>query len=185
MATLETIQQVLLTLSAAYEHVLNESTIAVYACGLEDVPDEALKKAAGAHISRNRFFPRISELRELALSGRYPDPVSAWGEVLQEVKRVGYYGKPDFSNELITRAVSDLGWVTICQSENLPSERARFIQAYEALLRRETERRVAFPGSSAFQLAPGAQPIQAVLKQIAPKAKDNGAHEPSAEDDGS
>ncbi len=171
MAQLETIHLALLTLSAAYEHPLAESTLAVYAGALADIPDEALKQAVAAHLSLNIHFPRIAELRNLALAGEYPDPVEAWGEVVQQIRRVGSYGQPSFSNPLIHRVVEQLGWVLLCQSDNLIADRARFLQAYETLLRREKERNVAFSPVEALRLSTGMQPIQAVLQAHRPSAR--------------
>ncbi|NUM48083.1 MAG: hypothetical protein HUU38_25540 [Anaerolineales bacterium] len=175
MAQLETIHLALLTLSAAYEHPLAESTILVYAGALADISDEALKQAVAAHLSLNIHFPRIAELRNLALAGEYPDPVEAWGEVVSQIRQIGFYGRPKFSSPLIHRAVEQLGWVILCQSDNLVAERSRFLQAYETLLRREKERNVAFSPGESLRLSTGMQPVQAVLQAHLPSARKQGA----------
>ncbi len=145
MASNETIQLVLVILAAAYEHTLGDSTIITYLSALQDVPDEVLKEAAAKHISRSPFFPRISELRNLALADQYPTPLAAWGEVRRQIQRVGSRGTPEFSDQLIVQAVNQLGWSALCFGENPTADRARFVQAYEALVHRQNERSVAFP----------------------------------------
>jgi hypothetical protein len=107
---------------------------------LADVPPEVLKAAAFQHIAANKWWPSVAELRELARQLTRPDRLSgieAWGLVVAEIERTGSWGRPEFDDPNITKAVRTIGWSTICLGEHEASNRARFIECYEILTKRE------------------------------------------------
>jgi hypothetical protein len=143
MATFKMIMRTLSVLAAAYPTFdLKPETIKVYVRLLEDLPDSLIEQAAIAHIASSTFFPTVAELRKAALvllDGQNPLPTAleAWSEVEEQVRRTGYLGKPSFSNPLITRTVSAIGWQNICRSENPVADRAHFLNGYAQLCERE------------------------------------------------
>ena len=68
-----------------------------------------------------RFFPKPVELREL-MTGRADERADlAWGELLREVRRVGYLGTPMFTDASMLPTIHTVfgGWRHLC--ETLPA----------------------------------------------------------------
>lgn len=151
MANEAEVLKVLAILGASYPNFeLRDDTGEVYCRLLADIPCDLLEAAAIQHIAENRFFPSVAELRELAdriasYRDRRPTALEAWGEVIQQVHSIGSWRKPEFSSPLIARCVECIGWHTICYSEMIAAERARFIEAYDELVKREREERRMLP----------------------------------------
>src|SRR3990167_7053860 len=146
MATEKVIVQVMGVLAAAYPSFsLTRETIAVYQRVLSDVPDELLQHAALDCISKGRFFPSVSELRDAALSIKRigsgnPSAFEGWEEVVRVVREKGHGFLPEFSHPWIGAAVRQIGgWQRLCMSENLVADRARFFEAFQDAERRNTE----------------------------------------------
>jgi len=141
----EVTERVLTVLSAAYPNfAVRPETVQVYARLLGDLDGGVLERAALICISRYRFFPTVSELREVALSVSAPPPrsgVEAWGDVLREVRRVGYNGEPQFDDPAIAAVIEGFGWRNLCLDEEPMVLRAHFLRAYEQCSRRIEEQR--------------------------------------------
>ena len=97
------------------------------------------------HISTSKWFPTIAELRQAATAivlqteGRLSAP-EAWGDVQREVRLVGHWRSPSLQ-PLVGKAVSAIGgWQHICIDENITADRARFIEVYTILCKREAQR---------------------------------------------
>ena len=143
MATKAEINNILKVLASAYPAFgLKIPTGVVYIDLLKDIPAKLLHAAALDHIARSTYFPTVAELRQAAIAllppeaNRIPDAHSAWVEVLSAFDEVGDWGQPVFSEPLIGEAVQALGWQALCRSENPISDRAHFVQVYQALLER-------------------------------------------------
>jgi len=114
--------------------------------------DVDLLKAATLHLGATAtFFPSAGEIRRAAaelieFEENRPAGYEAFAEVIRAVGQVGVYGRPEFSHALIAGAVDAIGgWRVICMSDesDMPSTRARFIAAYDTLLKRaQTEARM-------------------------------------------
>lgn len=130
---------------------IREGTVEVYMETLKDIDPDLLKAAVLAHIAKSPWFPSVSELRDnaaglLEKASGEPDAFTAWGEVVNEISRVGSYGKPVFSCERITETVRGIGgWLTLCMSENVIADRARFVEAYNTYQARDKETRRMLP----------------------------------------
>ena len=75
----------------------------------------------------------VGLIRENKVSNRTISGGEGWSEVMSEISRVGHYGTPTFTDAVTERAVSCIGWKTICISENIGVERAHFLKIYEQL----------------------------------------------------
>lgn len=67
--TADVFEQTMLILDAAYpgrDDRLTPELGAVYRLALKDIPDEALRRGAVAHIQTVKFFPSVAELRNAA-----------------------------------------------------------------------------------------------------------------------
>ena len=121
---------------------LSSSAIEVYVRLLADIPGTVLEQSALDHISRSTFFPSIAELRTAAFSvidaaDPIPTEYEAWSQVQAEIHRAGHCNHPQLDNPIATQVVEQLGWRTLCLSENPVADRSHFVQAYQALAERE------------------------------------------------
>jgi hypothetical protein len=139
-------------LHAAYPNfIFQPDTIKVYCMMLSDLDPDLLEQAAKAHLTTNKWFPAISELRSAVTdlverACKTPKAAEAWGIVVDKIRQVGntvdFGGNhPDCLSDypLVDKVVRYMGWNNLCLSENTVADRARFIQAYEVELSRARE----------------------------------------------
>ena len=109
---------------------------------VEDLPFDAIKAAAAHHGRTSPFFPKPAELRELVLGNVEDQAELAWQATLRQVSRVGYLGKPTWTDPVARRAAEGLfgSWRTLC--ERLPAHgpellgfRKQFVALYAATAR--------------------------------------------------
>ena len=116
----------------------------VWILNLEDLPGDALAAAVRSLICTAKFPPTIAEIRGAVLAVRDPalgtTGEEAWPVLIDEIMRVGNYGKPQFEDPLIARAAQCLGtWRDLCMSDTGPTmaaHRARFVNLYDDLKRK-------------------------------------------------
>lgn len=154
MATKQDVFKTLTFLAALYPRFkLTPETGNSYAVILADIPADRLQQAAVHLGSTNTFFPSAAELRHAVfdlteLAHGVPTAGQAWAETCEMFsKGFSRYRPPaddDWSNPLVKDALRAIGgWRYLCESENLTADRARFIQAYQALVKRaQTETRM-------------------------------------------
>ena len=135
---------------------MRPETLEVYAKHLADLPSAAVSAAIDRAIATATFPPSIGEIRaavaDLAL-GDAVQPETAWGEVLREVRRVGYNHPPvfrdgrflppevpTFSDPRIAEAVEATGWGYICTGEPLSTVKAQFERTLRAVCDRASRR---------------------------------------------
>lgn len=106
---------------------------AIYAEMLEDLEFELADAAVRTAIATLKFFPTIAEIRDLAArrTVSMPDAARAWEEVRKAFGSVGRYREPKFSHVAIQATVSAMGWVEMCDSENIEATRAHFLKLYQ------------------------------------------------------
>lgn len=115
-----------------------EMTIEVYISMLKDIPLDVLTLSVQQCMAESEFMPTIAKIRKKALALTNPvapEPLEAWGIVLKEIQRRGFYRSPEFKNPIIAKAVDCIGWQSFCSSENPVADRAHFAKVYEGLLR--------------------------------------------------
>lgn len=162
MATKGEVLRVWAMLCAAYPTFARDSapdalqqTLHVYQQILADVPADVLEATALQHIASSKFFPTVAELRTIAVTlaaPQFPTPMEAWGEVVRARGRWCRYDSngnppsPEYSHAIIARIVRDMGGMIYLQdSENETADRARFLEAYQTLVRREQEDAMLLP----------------------------------------
>lgn len=137
--------KVIATLIAAYPRIeISEETTKLYAKFLQDLDYKQVQAAVVKHIAISPYFPTIAELRQAALDviqdNRAPLPGEAWAEVAQQMRDIGYTGRPTFSHPLIEKTVQAMGgWIALCQSEDGMVDRAHFLKVYESYRTRHVE----------------------------------------------
>jgi hypothetical protein len=149
-------------LHAVYPHYnLTNPTISSYCLLLQDIPTEVLKAAAIQCARTGTFFPSVAELVKASYEFSQGDTTTAeeaWGLVIRQMSRPmrRYYdGKTQVLKPLadrIERAVEAVGgWRMLRLSENSVADRARFIQAYQAIAERQQREATRHPQVTAMQ----------------------------------
>lgn len=141
MVSLEVFTPLYSALAAAFpDSDVPGLTAQVFYFALSDIPDELFTNAVAEWLAHGRRFPKIADLRELALAGEYPLPSEAWGEVKRAFVAYGRHEKPVFSHPLIAATVANVGWEGMCASQVADESiiRGQFIRAYRELVERET-----------------------------------------------
>lgn len=119
---------------------LTNETAEVYEQFMLDLDFEATKRAIASLIGTRveGFIPTIGAIRKAVLditSGPQRTGAEAWQEALEQVRAVGWCGKPTFADPLVAEALRLFGsWQEFCASpEDDAPGRARFIAHYEVL----------------------------------------------------
>lgn len=136
------------TLEAFYDKKLSDVQAKLYVELLQDIDADRLEATAKYHMAQSPWFPKVSELREGAAAltlGAIQPAIEAWGEVEQQMVRVGHVAKPEFSSVVTGIVVKSMGWKNLCMSENGMADRAHFLKAYEQVAQREQSERVMLP----------------------------------------
>jgi len=122
-----------------------QPTAALWLRMLSDIPYNVAEKAVIRILATAKYFPTVAEIREAAnelTAPKLPTPGEAWAEVLKQMRKVGSYGKPKFSHQVIEKAVNSIGWQELCMSTNTTADRAHFMKIYETLCKRAKEEKV-------------------------------------------
>lgn len=143
MAQDKTIIKCLLMLKAAYpRQALEDVTIDTYEMLLRDIEPGLLKAAVLQVITESVFFPTVAEIRQkvnemrLKLSG-VPDAYQAWAAALSCAQgRTNWRELPAGVQATIQDVFGDT--YNFKMSTTLAADRARFIEAYNATVNRET-----------------------------------------------
>lgn len=111
----------LAVLSETFNEPLSELRAEAYLVALEDLSADEFEQAVRAALRACRFFPRPVELRELVRGSATALADEAWGQVLREVRRVGWTGTPSLP-PAVMRTVQHVwgNWRHLC--ETLPGD---------------------------------------------------------------
>lgn len=135
-------------LAAAFpREPMTREQIGLYEMVLAEYPDESVTQAVLHHIALSRFFPRVAEIREQLATDAHADSVDeAWGQVMREIRRVGWMGPAVWDDERTAQTVANLGWTgagwrDLCATEidQLDVKRAQFRQFYGAAHKRRQQ----------------------------------------------
>ena len=112
--------------------------IAAWALMLADIPAEVGKAAVVKVCRESDFFPSVAQIVAAAelidpRTDELPSSADAWGEVYKQIQYTGQYRIPTWTNPVIARAVSAMGWTQLCEGENLEADRAHFLRIYESM----------------------------------------------------
>lgn len=109
---------------------------------LGDLDTESLKTAVRAACTPGtgrQFAPSADEIRA-ALTGLHaqaagvPTTAEAWGAIMESFNRTSFHQPALLDNPLVKQAIRCMGGLSVIgMSENLPAERARFLQFYDEL----------------------------------------------------
>jgi hypothetical protein len=145
--TLEEVHEVVMVLAAGFRRDLRGMTedetrawARVYHRGLMDLDAAEAHGAVERLIRTSVFLPTVAEIRSAVVTvaiGQQKRGAEAWGEVIASIGRHGRGHAPgegwQLADPIAARVVDGLGWRALCDSENQVADRARFIEAYDAL----------------------------------------------------
>ena len=126
------------------ENILpNKQAMELWHKQLEDIPYKVLETALNQWIATEKWSPCIADLREkaaLLMGGQESDWGKAWESVLTAIRRFGRYRPMEAVESLdeITReCVERLGFMNLCNSDNINVDRGNFRMIYETLAERK------------------------------------------------
>lgn len=155
MATDKNINGFMGILAAAFPNFnLTQETIIVYQRTLADIDDKVLENAVIDLITKNKWFPTVSEIRDAAFGimankSGIPSGLEAFDEARkaqpEHVKDCGFDGESfsiemepyKWSHPLVERVALLMGWPEDFPTDNIVADRAHFMKEYERLLERE------------------------------------------------
>lgn len=149
--------------------------IGTWAKALVDVPYDLADRALRRLQATSSKMPSPADVRAAAdelVRGVARPPAEAWGDVLKRIGSKGRNRPPgdgwDFADPLTRRAVDALGWLELCNSENVVADRARFLQVYENLVDADRVEAVtvSLPGAAAPRRVGGATSIGELMSGI-------------------
>lgn len=128
---------ILALLASAYPYAkVSRETAAMYHEVWKDLVFADCERAVAAIVRISEMFPSAALVRrEVLRQGGLMSPSAAegWLQVMTMVREVGRYGRPQFGDEAVKRAVDAIGWREICDSDNQGVLRAHFFRMYEKL----------------------------------------------------
>jgi hypothetical protein len=137
--TIDETRQLFELLSGMYPTLkVEKNTIKGYHLMLADVPLPVMLAALPAVLSEHpTFCPTAPQLRNAVMASAVdalPTAAEAWEQVEAEIRRVGSWGRPRFSDPLVARAVTAIGWQEICltELEQMGTLRAQFRDLFQA-----------------------------------------------------
>ena len=123
----------------------NQQAIELWYQQLHDIPYKVAEVTLNKWVATNKWSPSIADIREQAAEmtqGEAKDWGEAWRDVLNAVHCYGSYQQVEAMeslDELTRQAVKRVGYMSICMSENIATERANFRMVYEQLLERRKQ----------------------------------------------
>lgn len=130
----------------------NQQAMELWYQELKDIPYQAAEVALRKWVATNKWSPSIAEIREMSAEivyGDIPDWGNGWKQVTDAMRNFGRerpksaYASMD---AITAEAAQQLGaWWNLCVSENQDAARANFRMHYEAIAKRERERRKTSP----------------------------------------
>lgn len=141
-------KQVLATLGETYGRSITKLTAQAYWSALKGFTNEQVQQAMIDYISdpnTSQFWPQPGALirkitgtdkqQQLTIEDK---ALSAWNEILLDIRRVGVYGSLEIEDKVALKAVQSIGgWKTICHSteDALKTwKRKEFISAYHTFV---------------------------------------------------
>lgn len=150
MAHREEVMAIMARLVDAYgDERFSESRMEIYCDYLSDLDVMELSAAADRLVQSGKYprVPLVSDIRrevtDHAMGGVH-DSEAAWLEVKQAIRKVGFYGTPQFSHQSISDAVASLGWEALCSMEVTDATiySAQFKRAHDSFRSREQRDRM-------------------------------------------
>jgi hypothetical protein len=160
---------------------ITTATSEVYERMLGDLDYPAANAAVERLLATSKFLPTIAEVRDATLTvtgggtgggGEIRPGGEAWGEVLEAIGRYGRNRTPGvdfrFADPVTAECVAALVWRALCDSENQPADRARFIELYDQLAarRRRSQLSESLPAMQRLRALQAAERLEGEAKTL-------------------
>lgn len=161
-------------------HELNEKGVQAYVETLEDLDPLEIEAATTHLLSKVRFYPKPSEIRDAVFDLRSaangnPTPYEAWEQVEADMwAGIGHpivgLTKEPAAHPMAQKACRQIGgYEYLCKSENAVADRARFIDAYRGISGTVREQTRMLPGV--------AKHVKTLTDNLSVKSLPGGDHE--------
>lgn len=126
----------------------NMAAVELWYTHLQDIPYQVCTLAVNQWVAVNKWPPTIADLREAAMdvsTQELPEWSEAWETVIKNIQKYGFYRANEGKEALtgITRqTVERIGYIHLCNSENITADRANFRDIYNSLLAREKKQAI-------------------------------------------
>ena len=138
----------------------NQPAMELWYRELADIPAQVAEMSLRKWVATNKWSPSIADIRETAATITNGEPLT-WGEswelALQAVRKFGSYrpGEAMASLDPLTRrCVKNIGYMQLCMSENIATDRANYRMIFETMAQREQmEKQLALPLQEAISMA--------------------------------
>jgi hypothetical protein len=171
------------------------NTARIYYLALQDLDNDLLMAATVQHLTNEKWFPAVADLRTAAVSllnraDDTPDALTAWGTI-RRAANTGSYRVVTYTDEngelayrerggvdihpLAQKAINSLGGIkefALSPLDDEPSWRARFIQAFETYQRRQAEDSMMIPQITGYiekRRELGGQSVAGLISGVAKK----------------
>lgn len=132
-------------LTIAYNKEFTEEQVSVWYEFFKDEDYEAFRKAVKRIIPLKQFMPSIAELKQEITTISNPvlqlNVDEEWDNVLKTIRRYGSYRQDEAMKSLkpyTANIVRQVGYMRICQSENIQWERKEFMELFNMNKDRDT-----------------------------------------------
>ena len=106
----------------------------------KEYSDEKLINAVGEYINKGKFFPRISDIKEMIEGNLEDEAELAWLSLIETIERKGHYQSVSFPEYPAIGAVVEAlgGWLSICETTFDEEKwiKKEFIKLYPIMKRR-------------------------------------------------
>lgn len=133
-------------LTIAYNKEFTEEQVSVWYEFFKDEDYEAFRKAVKRIIPLKQFMPSIAELKQEIATISNPvlqlNVDEEWDNVLKAIRRYGSYRQDEAMKSLkpyTANIVRQVGYMRICQSENIQWERKEFMELFNMNKERDTD----------------------------------------------
>ena len=126
---------------------MDELRSKLYFTHLRDLPNEDFEKAVKTLIERNKFFPAISEIRELCID-QGQDALDAWNEFHDKDYDFDNPRVPHYENKLLYQCLKSLGGVqsvAYVDRKDMRWLQRDFEKVYKILKRRQDWEQIQLP----------------------------------------
>lgn len=128
----------------------NQEAIELWFTELNDIPYKVLATALRKYVQTERFPPTIADMRRISyeLTSNSIDWGKAWEIARRAISRWGEYnaekGRQAIKeqDELAYETVERIGYMELCYSKNMQTDRANFRAIYEELKKEKYEKEV-------------------------------------------
>lgn len=120
-----------------------EQAVELWFQQLKDIDINVLKLALSTWVATEKWSPTIADLREKAaeIEGQTPaDWSNGWDNVQKAIRYYGRYRQAEAlesMDEITRQTVSRMGFIELCNSENVAADRANFRTIYQSIAERK------------------------------------------------